>query len=126
MIEIEHCPFCNNSTGFSVILPYEEDPGHVRCTSCGAETPFDIWNRRPIEDALRARIAELEAKQRWIPVSERLPEEFTPVLTIGKDELPITAVVDRGHWYSSFEYSLNVTHWMPLPEPPEEYQHEPA
>jgi len=77
-------------------------------------------------EKLESRIAELEAKQRWIPVSERLPEEFTPVLTIGKDELPITAVVDRGHWYSSFEHSLNVTHWMPLPEPPEEYQNDPA
>ncbi len=60
MIEIEHCPFCKNHTTFSVILPYEEDPGHVKCLSCGAETPFDIWNCRPIEDALRARIAELE------------------------------------------------------------------
>mgnify|MGYP001178342202 FL=1 len=75
---------------------------------------------------LKSRIAELEAKQRWIPVSERLPEEFTLVLTIGKDNLPVAAVVDRGHWYSSFEYSLNVTHWMPLPEPPEDNSHEPA
>ena len=126
MSELKPCPFCKHFAGFSVILPYEEYPGHVACMFCGAETPFDIWNTRPIEDALRARIAELEAKQRWIPVSKRLPEEFTPVLTIGKDELPITAVVDGGHWYSSFEYSLNVTHWMPLPEPPEDNDNEPA
>ena len=71
-------------------------------------------------EKLESRIAELEAKQRWIPVSERLPEEFTLVLTIGKDNLPVAAHVDGKNWYSSFEYSLNVTHWMTLPEPPEE------
>lgn len=71
---------------------------------------------------LEARVAELELRQRWIPVSERLPEEFTLVLTICKNELIISAIIDQGNWYSSFECTLDVTHWMPLPTPPEGYE----
>ena len=66
--------------------------------------------------ALKARIAELEAERRWIPVSERLPKEKQNVLALDKTG---TAY----HW----EYSRSLsnifvgyyTHWMPLPEPPE-------
>ena len=119
---LKPCPFCGEISRVEINTYTEQ----IVCGQCGAVVYYKYWDTRPIEDDLRKRIAELEEKQRWIPVSERLPEEFTPVLTIGKDELPITAVVDRGHWYSSFEYSLNVTHWMTLPEPPEECQHEPA
>ena len=66
--------------------------------------------------ALKARIAELEAERRWIPVGERLPEERQNVLALDRTG---TAY----HW----EYSRSLsnifvgyyTHWMPLPEPPE-------
>lgn len=66
--------------------------------------------------ALKARIAELEAERRWIPVGERLPEEKQNVLALDKTG---TAY----HW----EYSRSLsnifvgyyTHWMPLPKPPE-------
>ena len=36
-------------------------------------------------ELLNARIAELEGAQRWIPVSERLPEEEVTVLATGLD-----------------------------------------
>ena len=62
------------------------------------------------------RIAELEEKQRWIPVSERLPEEKQTVLALDKTG---TAY----HWEYSRSLSnifvSDYTHWMPLPQPPE-------
>lgn len=63
-----------------------------------------------------ARIAELEAERRWIPVGERLPEEKQSVLALDRTG---TAY----HWeYSKCLSNIFVgyyTHWMPLPEPPE-------
>ena len=84
---------------------------------------------------LEARIAELEARQRWIPVSERLPEDGAPVLVhfnVLNDV--IVAYHDSFHpsWETGGDWNYVdekydwATHWMPLPKPPEEYQHEPA
>ena len=73
--------------------------------------------------ALKARIAELEEKQRWIPVGERLPNNWKPVLTIDMSEstrVPVPAFYDpeTSRWSTHFPYDLWVTHWMPLPESP--------
>ena len=75
-------------------------------------------------EANEARIAELEAAQRWIPVSERLPDNWKPVLTIDMSEstrVPVPAFYDpeTSLWTTHLpNYDLWVTHWMPLPEPP--------
>lgn len=89
-------------------------------------------------------------KQRWIPCSERPPEELEPVNVVWVNHSPApyyqemknvpqkaTAVYYRGKWYwwscvceeLLAEYGTNetdkvdddieITHWMPLPEPPE-------
>ena len=109
----------------------------------------DQWNTRPIEDALTARIAELEqdlsnketeytdlwddalafqsriaeleAAHRWISVSERLPEENVAVLVVTKrNRNPVVAWMRLGLWRSrGVDFALSVTHWMPLPQPPE-------
>lgn len=67
--------------------------------------------------------------QEWIPVAERLPKPFTPVLVFRKsfDILPPYIKVDKmvlwndgtqvwtdemGTWKAA------TTHWMPLPHPP--------
>ena len=69
---------------------------------------------------LNARIAELEEKQRWIPVSERLPEGGK-VLVLWKDgtiHLDST-FIDCGRYYWWESGQANVTHWMPMPQLPE-------
>ena len=70
-----------------------------------------------------SRIAELEAERRWIPVSERLPEAETRVLAAtptGYMEVDwrfSEPIIDCG--FANFFSLDNVTHWMPLPLPPE-------
>ena len=70
---------------------------------------------------LQARIAELEAQQRWIPVGERLPEDWTMVLFTNGVTRGIGQFDKDGFYDYWYEYSFNkpVTHWMPLPNPPE-------
>ena len=74
---------------------------------------------------LQLRIAELEAAQRWIPVSERLPEDEKTVIVAINDVLEHTNEVARltylgnSNWWSWKSERYIVTHWMPLPEPPE-------
>lgn len=67
---------------------------------------------------------------RWIPVTERLPEEGVVVLAY----LPKQADVEggvyaamlsklqtlRGTFSTSFGFGFEATHWMPLPAPPAE------
>lgn len=62
------------------------------------------------------------AQQRWIPVSERLPERRRRVLC--RLSYPdIEEIIVENQYYGNgmwMEESEAVTHWMPLPEPPEE------
>ena len=61
----------------------------------------------------------------WISVEDRLPDTFEPVIVCrkkGKAERK----VEQGHrelndwWYVYGTRTKNVTHWMPMPEPPKE------
>lgn len=61
----------------------------------------------------------------WIPVAEKLPEEFTPVLVCRKKERGCYVVEqgcrDMSDWWKVYgTRTKKVTHWMPMPEPPEE------
>lgn len=71
--------------------------------------------------ALDMAIEALEA-QRWIPVSERLPEKDKSVFVFTDcGETDFAYIGYRtGHWFTNGMLLIpTVTHWMPLPEPPE-------
>lgn len=68
------------------------------------------------------------AQQRWIPVSERLPNKDNDVLTyetskyVGVERIAIDRLEEEEKhpiWMYTTGW-FEVTHWMPLPEPPEE------
>ena len=68
-------------------------------------------------DALILR--ELVEKTRWIPVGERLPEDDIICLGIDNDGIAWTVHFEDGQFVpDTGSDELNITHWMPLPEPP--------
>ena len=54
---------------------------------------------------------------RWIPVTERLPENTEMVLICSELGNQYVAQHFRGHFYSDGT-RICTSHWMPLPEPP--------
>ena len=56
------------------------------------------------------------SKPRWIPVTERLPEEYEEVLIYGKHGVMVDNYVGNGE----FARINGATHWMPLLKPPKE------
>lgn len=94
-----------------------------------------IANQNTHIAALQQEIEKLRGQlPRWIPVKERLPENGVPALInyIGNDDGKYhpdgtAAWTDHGcfWWEGSLEdcdteVAVPITHWMPLPEPPEE------
>ncbi|MBC4042281.1 DUF551 domain-containing protein [Klebsiella pneumoniae] len=72
---------------------------------------------------------------RWIPVSERMPEVGVKVLCFPVEDEPIHAVFNGQLWLQDVSWSVSeepidnvipipVTHWMPLPAAPQEVKGE--
>ena len=81
----------------------------------------------------RKLIEEAPAVQRWIPVSERLPKPYMDVITlrldllnekyhaVGLEYIMLHGTENIPMWSKDhLTWKNNVTHWMPLPEPPKE------
>ena len=67
----------------------------------------------------------LTPPNKWIRVEERLPEPLVDVLTYSREYGIRLNYVDDGSFVYEDEYPQQrtfgkSTHWMPLPEPPEE------
>lgn len=117
------CPFYDEK---------EEDSGYYFCVERAMTKAADaieelvaICKKQEID--LVELTGEVASKPRWIPVMERLPyygEKCLVVLKLAghNDQLIHTSycyVQKEGFW-SDCGRDYHVTHWMPLPEPPEE------
>ena len=102
--------------------------GDWACRQCGQGYTYDECHQIRLTDS---QWALLRNQPRWIPVEERLPEERVKVLTCGDDpvEGPFILIGHREpasifgpeHWHlPCFSEFGPVTHWQPLPSPPDE------
>lgn len=95
-----------------------------------AETSFNpnhtAWQ---IFDILNDRVADVsKVMPQWISVKDRLPEEGKLVLTYGPDGIIDVLAryrVSKNSWKwgrdgEFITLVFDITHWMPLPEPPKE------
>ena len=99
------------------------------CSSCGMCPIFP--DRECVEhlaaaaasliERLTAENAALREKQRWIPVEEKTPEYDMPQLALNADGDALIANYAYGEWFDTWGQDVEVTHWMPLPEEPEEH-----
>ena len=98
--------------------PYEGEPN-------GCNRPGGICKMFDVALDADEAISQLEAQQpRWISVGERLPEDDGYVLCHCNDGSPDVVCM----YYGDGEFVTPeldnithiVTHWMPLPQPPEE------
>ncbi|CAK0753277.1 hypothetical protein CCP3SC15_1930006 [Gammaproteobacteria bacterium] len=160
MTELKPCPFCGAPGALykSGDGPYDRAGCDLECH--GFPEMIEKWNTRPLEDALRAelaqekddldycqanlqrdgmlalahyeraqkaeaelaqarqRIAELEEAQRWIPVGEGNPPPEHKVIHV---ICPPAMWPQLARWDGPNKCftRAGVTHWRPLPEPPE-------
>ena len=63
--------------------------------------------------------------QEWVSVNDRLPEDGRYVVCIAKRNpfsrfMPMVARIEKNGWANPIteQYISEVTHWMPLPQPP--------
>lgn len=69
----------------------------------------------------------IELVQEWISVEDELPEVGGYVVCIAKRNpfyrfMPMVARIDKNGWVNPIteQYISEVTHWMPMPQPPKE------
>lgn len=100
--DCEHCPLLSTRMCVKVMLE-------------GAASALEAADKE---------LAELREANRWIPVSERLPEKEGDYLGYySLEKVTFKARYRHGEWsaLSNESYSAlwRVTHWKPMPEPPQ-------
>lgn len=99
-----HCAECDSYHG-------------VRCRACWVDDTLDYIDSEPS--------ADVEPVQEWISVNDRLPEDGGYVVCIAKRNpfsrfMPMVARIEKNGWVNPIteQYISEVTHWMPIPQPP--------
>lgn len=128
--KLRGCPFCGKSVAYIADCHELQDcknfeacegEGYVSVVcnfnkgGCGASSGYF----RTTEEAIFAWNRRADG---WIPVSERMPEEYTMVL-VWEGDYAFRAERAEGKWYEAtnepISEHINITHWMPLPPAPD-------
>lgn len=101
--------------------------GSASCCGCAFSKNFDCGNiiLPQAADMLEKLAAEKDAKKpEWISVKDRLPEENVVVLICIDNgrckEVKVSGLTGFGWMLFGKNKNEEVTHWMPLPDPPQE------
>ena len=90
---------------------------------------FEAFWQHEAEEALKKFQVAISDKPRWIPVAERLPETHGHYfIWVARGKGKLIGYDDIGYFgrgkfsweHISQEWPEEVTHWMPIPEPPKE------
>ena len=83
------------------------------------------WGSNTSEEIAENLIANGVTVQEWISVKDRLPEAGEYVVCIAKRNpfsrfMPMVARIEKNGWVNPIteQYISEVTHWMPIPQPP--------
>lgn len=105
---------------------------HVCWGDCSTECPYDDVRNKPAHECIQSMtkdaldlIKHLEAKQsKWIKVEERLPEKPGTYVAYALGMHLVLEFDENEDWWDEEynRYNVSITHWMPLPEPPEEVE----
>ena len=105
------------------------------CSECDYENLYKCYTYTKADHLIANGVTfakDNNAPSKWIPVTERLPEYKTKVLTRSKMGTnghffyiaELWFLDNRLAWVSNEDIEpldiAEITHWMPLPEPPEE------
>ena len=90
---------------------------------CGLYGMFRLenWHRGYLASLLEASQRRLKMSE-WISVEDRLPEHCEKVIVChGKNKTVEIGMWHRGHKWTDKPWGLylDVTHWQPIPDPPE-------
>ena len=95
----------------------------ARCPAVSYKNCMDEMHKCAADliERLTAENAALREKQRWIPVTERLPEKQQRVIVRCKTVGTTVGWIMFGEWVTDLGPGCGeVTHWMPLPDAPKE------
>lgn len=88
-------------------------------------TDIDLSGEKLEAAILNVPAADVEPVQQWIPVYDELPEVGGYVVCIAKRNpfsrfMPMVARIEKNGWVNPIteQYISDVTHWMPLTQPP--------
>lgn len=121
MTELKPCPFCGGKADWFVLEKMNNEKlYYVECSYCFARTGYYFteyesikeWNKRTPD---------------WISVNKRLPEESGDYLVFVEGLIENMMYFKRHSAWNATDLNCHknyeittVTHWLPLPEPPEQ------
>ena len=92
--------------------------GRLQFDYAAYRKPYGESLRNEARNNLEDYIAELEAERRWIPVGEKPLEAGTFFVLLKNGEVTKDFTFIDGGRYYWWNHGANITHYMPLPEPP--------
>ena len=123
MTELKPCPFCGGKANFAWIADEGTEATCVEC-HCGTLRYFSVSVNPDTEKEMATQVWNKRTPG-WISVDDRLPKDEERILIFvaleGHESVQLdTCYEDCGYMHldSGYAFGAEVTHWMPLPEPP--------